>query len=457
MIKYLLVVVTSLAGFWFSGCAVPLKGGFADVEKLAADRMDKRVFWIQGAAEDVLVALKTDSLLAGELSVDAAVQIALLNNQSLQARYEEIGIAQTALVQAGLLHNPVFSTSVRFTNTPAPERNTEFGVVQSFLDLLMRPARKGVAAAQFEGSKRRVGDAVVTLAFETRRSYYTLQGSLGIVSMLKTIVEAASASAELARRQRVAGTISDLEMALQQAPHERARMALISGEATVVENRERMNRLMGLSGERTGWTLSDRLPDLPATDPVFDRAESLAVARRLDLAAMRWDIEALAQSHAITVNWRWIPLIDVGFDTEKDTDGSRVTGPSVAIQVPLFDRGQAKVAHSEAALRQAENQMKALAIDIAFEVRVARNRLEVARSIAERYRDTIIPLRERIVAESQRHFNYMLVGAYQLLQARSDEVDAYAGYMEAVRNYWVAYSDLERAVGGQLAPAGVGP
>ena len=456
MIKHILVAVC-LSGLPLAGCAVPLKGGFADVEKLSADRMNQQVYWIQGAAEDLLVEQMTDSLLAGELSVDAAVQIALLNNRSLQARYEELGIAQAELVQAGLLHNPVFSASVRFTTASAPERNTEFGVTQSFLDLLLRPARKGVAAAQFEGSKRRVGDAVINLAFETRRASYTLQGSLSIVSMLRTIAEAAAASAELARRQREAGNISDLEMALQQAPYERARMDLIAGEATVVEDHERLNRLMGLSGRRTGWTLSARLPDLPATDPVFDRAESLAVTRRLDLAAMRWDIEALAQSHAITVNWRFIPLIDVGLDTEKDTDGSRVTGPSVAIQVPLFDRGQAKLARSRAALRQAENQMKALAVDITSEVRVARNRLVVARSIAEQYRDTVIPLWERIVAESQRHFNYMLVGAYQLLQARSDEVDAYRAYVEAVRNYWVAYSDLERVMGGQLTPTGVGP
>lgn len=457
MIKYLIMVVIGLAGLQLAGCAVPLKGGFADVEKLSADRMNQRISWIQGAAEDRLVEQKTDSLLAGELSVDAAVQIALLNNRLLQARYEELGIAQAELVQAGLLHNPVFSAGVRFTTTPAPERNTEIGVVQSFLDLLMRPARKGVAAAQFEGAKRRVGDAVVNLAFETRRAAYTLQGSLGVVSMLRTIAEAAAASAELARRQREAGNISDLEMALQQAPYERALLELMAGEAIVVEDRERLSRLMGLAGARTGWTLSDRLPDLPETDPVSDRAESLAVTRRLDLAAMRWDIEALAQSHAITVNWRFIPLIDVGLDTEKEIDGTRVTGPSVAIEVPLFDRGQAKVARSEAALRQAENQMKALAVDITSEVRLTRNQLAVARSVAERYRNNIIPLWEKIVTESQLHFNYMLVGAYQLLQARSDAVDAYRGYLEAVRNYWVAYSDLERAVGGQLTPAGVGP
>ena len=63
----------------------------------------------------------------------------------------------------------------------------------------------------------------------------------------------------------------------------------------------------------------------------------------------------------------------------------------------------------------------------------------------------MIPLREQAVAESQRFYNFMLIGVYELLQAKQDEIDAYRGYIEAVRDYWVARSDLERAVGGRLA------
>ena len=48
-------------------------------------------------------------LLQKELSVDTAVQIALLNNRDLQGSYASLGIAQADLVEAGLLENPVFS------------------------------------------------------------------------------------------------------------------------------------------------------------------------------------------------------------------------------------------------------------------------------------------------------------------------------------------------------------
>ena len=44
----------------------------------------------------------------------------------------------------------------------------------------------------------------------------------------------------------------------------------------------------------------------------------------------------------------------------------------------------------------------------------------------------------------------MLVGVFELLQARRSQLDAYQSYVEAVRDYWLARTDLRRSVGGVL-------
>ena len=63
----------------------------------------------------------------------------------------------------------------------------------------------------------------------------------------------------------------------------------------------------------------------------------------------------------------------------------------------------------------------------------------------------MIPLRERIVALAMRHHDAMLLGVYQVLLAKQAEVNAYREYIEAVRDYWIALADLERALGGRLS------
>lgn len=62
----------------------------------------------------------------------------------------------------------------------------------------------------------------------------------------------------------------------------------------------------------------------------------------------------------------------------------------------------------------------------------------------------VVPLRENIVRFSQEQYDAMLLGVYQLIAAKQSEFAAYREYIEALRDYWIARSDLERAVGGRI-------
>ena len=74
-----------------------------------------------------------------------------------------------------------------------------------------------------------------------------------------------------------------------------------------------------------------------------------------------------------------------------------------------------------------------------------------ARARALHYRQTLLPLAARVVSESQREYNAMVIGVFQLLQAKRDEIETGRRYVEALTDYWVARTELERAVGGELA------
>ena len=44
----------------------------------------------------------------------------------------------------------------------------------------------------------------------------------------------------------------------------------------------------------------------------------------------------------------------------------------------------------------------------------------------------------------------MLVGVFELLQAKREEISAWQEYVEAVRDYWLARTELRRIAGGSL-------
>jgi cobalt-zinc-cadmium efflux system outer membrane protein len=108
----------------------------------------------------------------------------------------------------------------------------------------------------------------------------------------------------------------------------------------------------------------------------------------------------------------------------------------------------------QAQFRQARAAYQALAIQVRGQIRKAHYRMTAAQQRAVYYRDFVIPLRHRILEETQLQYNGMFVGVFVLLQARQEEINAGARYVEAVRDYWVARAELEQALGGQLpAPA----
>ena len=90
-------------------------------------------------------------------------------------------------------------------------------------------------------------------------------------------------------------------------------------------------------------------------------------------------------------------------------------------------------------------------------MRLAHARLVQARAVAEHYRTTLLPLRERIVALSQQHYNGMFIGPAELLRARQEQIESSQGYLEALRNYWQARAELERALGSRVTSAASPP
>ncbi|MBI4369577.1 MAG: TolC family protein [Elusimicrobia bacterium] len=407
---------------------------------------------VSGEREPKDLAQAIRELLSADLSADASVQIALINNPEIKALYAELDVVQSDLIQAGLLKNPVFEAKLRKASE-SKGSNTEFSAVQDFISILTVPLRKKVGARQFEQAKLRVADGVLKLAGETRSAYYSLQATEQTLSMRETILEASKAAAELAERQYKAGNISALVHASEQAMFQEAELDVVRAGEEEVKARESLNQLMGLTAdEAANWKIKPELPSLPAEDPSLKTLEDAAFAQRLDLAAARMEQDILSRRLTLA-KLGVIPDASIGYSSEKKPEGAgneKFTGPILEAQIPLFDRGQAQRMGVKAQIKASEHRLAALELAIRTELKTAHKRLVSSRQIAERYEAVLIPLHETIVKETQLHYNFMLKGVYELLLAKQKEVNARRDHIEALKDYWVALSDLERIAGGRL-------
>src|SRR5213078_4030543 len=192
--------------------------------------------------------------------------------------------------------------------------------------------------------------------------------------------------------------------------------------------------------------------ELPGSEVSIAQLESRAIQQRLDLAAAHQQFIAEARARGIARAEAILQGAEIGAHYEHEIEGGlHSIGPSVNVPIPIFNQGQPASARASAKIRQAEQRYLALAADIRSDVRAARDKMLLSRRQVEYFKSTALPTRTRVTEESQLEYNAMQIGPFQLLQAKQEEVKTGAESVEALRDYWVARSELERAVGGSLS------
>jgi cobalt-zinc-cadmium efflux system outer membrane protein len=432
-----------------TGCAtVDQQAGFSDVRAAVEARSGKTVVWNLGTELDAQVAQEVQALVHDTLTVDGAVQVALLNNRHLQALYAELGVAQADLVQAGLLKNPVFDGAVRFLVGGGPAK-VDLSVATDFLGIFYLPLRKRVAAARFEDAKLQVTGAVLDFAATVQAAFYRHQATEQRLELLQTITQALAAVFEAARRLQEAGNITELDLARERAQFEEAKLQLRAAEVAGYQSREQLNTLMGLWGPQTAWHVDRHLPDIPTQPLPSAELEAQALRQSFTLASARQRVIVAGEQVGVTRATAVVPEASLGPEAERE-DGLWNIGPRVQFPIPLFDQGQARLGRAMAEWRRAQQEYYALGVQIRATVRAVHVQVQGAQDRALYYRDILLPLRERIVNETQLQYNAMQRGVFELLRAREQQIQAAVAYIDTLLDYWLARTDFGLLLSGRL-------
>ena len=434
-----------------AGCTTFSKdGGFDTVSQVAAQRLGRTARRVQGDADRQAAAQATQALLAKPLAMDDAVQIALLNNRGLQASYAELGLSEADLVAAGRLPNPGFTFSrTHWSDGIGIGRTFSVGV----LGILTLPLATGIERRRFEETKLETANAMLKVAADTQRAYVDALAAQQTAAYADQVVDSAAAAAELAKRMRDAGHFSKLDYAREQAFYTQAAAQRAKARQQAFAAREKLTRALGLWGDDTRYTLPERLPDLPNARPALPDVERFALENRLDVRAMKLRTQGVAASLGLTETTRFVNVLEAGYIDNFETDKGRERGYELRVEIPLFDWGGANVARAKATYLRAANTLAQTAIDARSEVRESYSAYLTSYDVAKHYRDEVVPLRKTISDEVLLRYNGMLASPFELLADARDQLAAVNGYIDALKDYWLAQTALQQALGGQLPPA----
>lgn len=435
-----------------TGCAsISQDQGFGGVSTLAADRLGKDARVVRTDDDARALARMIDEKLRAPLQADDAVQIALLNNRALQSIYWNVGIAEADLVQAGRLPNPSFT----FQRTAqGNEVDIERSLALNLAGMLTAPLARRIESRRFEQTRLMVANQMLQHAADTRRAYFDAVAAVQGVAYAAQVNAAAAASAELAERMARAGNWSQLDLARERSFQAEVAASVGRAGKRAIAAREKLTRLMGLWGANAHYQLPERLPDLPAAPAVLDDIERIAMRDRLDIQAARVEAAQTAASLGLTRTTRLLNVLDLGYVRNSSAGQPSAPGYAISLEIPLFDWGSARVAKSEAIYMQAVNKMAQAAIDARSETRESYLDYRASYDLAKHYRDQVIPLRKKISDETLLRYNGMLISVFELLADSREQAGAVNSYIDALKEYWIAQTNLEAALGGRLPVQG---
>lgn len=443
-------LVMLFSAFALSGCAsFSPDGGMSVVANVAGETIRKDVIAIRTTDDALRARSVVVGLLRRTLSVDTAVQIALLNNRGLQAAYNELALAETDLIAESLPPNPTFSIS-RIAGNGGLE--IERQVVGDILALATLSFRSDIARQRFQQAQLRAAEETLRLAADVRRTYYRAVGANELVGLFVDAKSTAESTAQLAVKLGQTGAMNKLDQAREQTFYAETVAELGTLRREAASSRESLARLMGLWDGDLNFRIPEKLPPLPPRPKTLPRIEVDAVEHRLDLQAARIELAALAKSLDLTEASRFVTLVDLaGIDRKtQDPQGAnfRERGFNLQFQVPIYDGGEVRVRRASETYNQAFNRLTEKAVSVRSEARDAYRVYRAAFEISSQYQREVLPLRKIILEELQLRFGSMQIDVFALLTETRQNLVALRAAGEARREFFLAQSELQTAVNG---------
>jgi outer membrane protein, heavy metal efflux system len=402
---------------------------------------------------DTDVAAEIAALLAKPLYGDAVVRIALLRNPAMQSIYAELDIATADVFQASRLANPSLGLAVLKPGSATTDRQVAGSLTLGFTDLLMLHSRRQQGAAELRSAQQSIASQIHGLALDVQEAWVSATAAAQRAALGFAIADDAQLAADLAGQYHEAGNIDALSLSLHRATASKAAIEATHSARSAIRERAHLQRLMGLRAGDAPLILLATLP-LPA-EQLLDRTAMLATAhaQRLDLQAARSELQALQVQRQATRRFRWLRNGEIGAISEREgTSGTR-GGVSAAVELPLFQQGQAEITRSGARRDAAAARVRALEVAIDAEVHSQLEQLSQLRTQVTLYREQLIPQRETAVTELSRRANFMLSGPFELLDAKQSLQQSESGAIEALQEYWQGHLALARALGAALPTA----
>ncbi len=440
-------------------------------------------------AGDAATRQRVSEILADGLTAQEAVQLALLNNPRLQAGFLRIGIGRAAVVQSGLFSNPSLALSLKLPDEGGLA-NFEVSLAQNIAELWQIRPRVRAAERDLDQTILSLAREASIAALDVHSAYVRAVQTKRQLEIARENLSIAEQLVELAGARRDAGSGTEVDVNLVRAEQVALDVTSRTSLVAAVAAKTTLAKILGVTTPPDELLLVDGLPEAINLSFSPERLVEIARANRLDLKAA----DAVTQAAEARVEYeraRVFKNVTLGVGMQRDERrslGDRnwlsesafdslqagaptppslqprepqttdyITGPTLSMELPLFDQNQAQIARVEFELQQARYLRDAIDREIVQESWAVHARAKTAFEIVGFMRDELLPLRENGLRLTREAYRVGSTTLLPVLDAQRRLLESRAEYVDVQAAAGIAKIDLERIAGQPFAALSTPP
>lgn len=410
----------------------------------APPRESRAVVAAQMAAAGAELPPRADAVVPdAPLEVDAALRIALAQHPQVKAELARLDAARAESLQAGLLANPMAGLML-LRPGGGGRFELQAGFMQTLADWWQRPLRLQQAEAAQQRVEAEVLASLLDLSQTVQRAHHEAVAAEQRLGLLEQQVSLDVRAVQLAEARAASGIGGRDAVLARSGELDRRRAELARARADRASSRAELAAAMGLD--------SSAALQLPATLPAF----AMPGLERWPLPNPELQAAEAAQAEAAaarqlagSASGRWQPRL--GLTGMRGSEGMKAGGPELQLELPLLDRGQARIAAADAALMEAGHRAEAARRAARLQIERALDRLRQLQAQVE-HAAALASAAAKRQALRETNWQAGLVGWDDYREARAAALDARLALQEAELQRQLAALDLARALGRAVWP-----
>ncbi|PFG22033.1 cobalt-zinc-cadmium efflux system outer membrane protein [Pseudomonas lurida] len=379
---------------------------------------------------------------AQPLTLDAALQTAFANNPDLAAAQWEIGIAEGARQQAGLIPNPVASWDAE--DTRSSTRTTTVKLSQTLELGGKRSARIDVASRAQDAAALTLAQRRNALRADVIDNYYGALRAQERLDLAQRSMNVAERGLAVANGRVTAGKTSPVEATRAQVQLSEMRLELNRAQIGLTDAYRRLATSTGsaVTDFQAVAGQNQLTPALPPVAHLLARLEQTAELRLAELSILQNEASVGLEKA------QRIPDLDVSIGSQYDASvRERVNLVGVSMPIPLFNRNQGNVLAATRRADQARDLRNAAELRLRTETRQALDLWQTANTEVRAFNQQILPAAQSAVDSATRGFEMGKFSFLDVLDAQRTLIAARTQYLTATAQATEAWVRIERIYG----------